>query len=144
MKAFQIIVYILGAIAILTGISDFWQEAVNQASFGDLQGMEKNPTLNFTVRFFAAIWAGFGVFLCLFAWDLKKYKLALILAFVIVMIGGIGRIMSMVQFGITEGNETHSYLITGLEVVLIPILLVWLLNMNISDEPQQDSEPAED
>ena len=136
MKIFQKIVYILGAIAILTGANDFWQGAVVQASFGDLQGMETNPTLNFTVRFFAAIWAGFGVFLCMFAWDLKTYKLPLILAFVIVIMGGIGRIISMVQFGIAKGNEIPSYLITGLEVVLMPILLVWLLKMDLSDDPR--------
>lgn len=133
MKAFQVIVYILGAIAVVTGANDFWQGAVVEASFGQLNGGETNPTLNFTVRFFAAIWMGFGVLLALFAFDLKSYKTPLIVSFVVVIIGGLGRLASVLQYGIAEGNEVASYLIIGLELVLIPILLVWLVRLKPND-----------
>ncbi len=131
MILFKVIVWILGLIALGTGIMDFWQGAAAQEALGARLGEGFNDaTLNNIFRFFAAIWIGFGVFLILFTTDLERYYIALVVAFLIVILGGIGRIMSIAQFGIPEGRDLMIWAIVGIEVVLVPALLGWLVWMN--------------
>lgn len=128
--AFKVIVCLLGLVAIGTGFMDYWWGVPAQEALGAQLGEGfKDPALNNIFRFFAAIWMGFGVFLIFFTTDLARYRTALMLAFVIVIIGGIGRLMSVMEFGVTTGRETSVYVIIGLEVVIIPLLLVWLTLM---------------
>lgn len=127
MLVFEIIVYLLGLTAIVTGINDFWKGAAVKGDFGEIGEATNDPTLNFTIRFFGAIWTGFGALLILFATDVKTYGLALIVAFIFVILGGIGRVWSMKQFGIAEGRKTTNYSIVTVELVLTPVLLVWFL-----------------
>lgn len=124
---FKIIVWICGAIAIVTGANDFWNGAAAKGDFGDLGEHAAGPMVNFTIRFLGAIWMGFGALLILFATNLGQYKLPLIVAFGFVMLGGIGRVISIVKHGMAEGHEITAYGILGVELVLIPALLVWLL-----------------
>jgi len=125
---FRIIVVILGLIGFFTGVNDFWNGANVPGDFGKHLGQTvKDPTLNFTLRFLGAIWAGFGALLILFSTDLKRYDIALILALVVVIVGGIGRFISTKQFGIEKGNEIMSYAIMGVELVIVPVLLIWYL-----------------
>lgn len=127
MTIFKIIVGILGLIAIVTGANDFWNGAAVKGDFGkNLGQLENDPTLNFTLRFLGAIWMGFGVLLILFASDLEKYKMALLISFIIVIVGGIGRLISVMKHGIEEGNETMAYSILAVELLLVPALLAWL------------------
>jgi hypothetical protein len=130
MLAFKIIVGILGAIAIFTGANDFWNGASVTGDFGNLGANAKDPQLNYTIRFLGAIWMGFGVLLILFVLNLARYETPLIIAFIIVIIGGIGRVISVVQFGIAEGNHIIVYTTLGVELVLVPALLVWFLLMD--------------
>jgi len=126
MLAFRIIVGILGIIAIATGVNDLWNGASVEGDFGKNLGESlKDPTLNFTIRFLGAIWTGFGALLILFVTDTKRYDYALIIAFIFIIIGGIGRFISTKQFGIEKGNEIMSYSILSVELVLVPILLIW-------------------
>jgi len=75
---FKLIVGLLGLIAIISGANDFWNGAAVEGDFGkNLGGLQKDPTLNFTLRFLGAIWMGFGFLLFLFAYDLPRYKVAL-------------------------------------------------------------------
>jgi len=128
MLIFKIIVGILGAIAILTGVNDFWNGAAVEGDFGKHLGESVNdPTLNFTIRFLGAIWTGFGVLLILFVTDLERYQVPLLVSFGIVIFGGIGRVISIVKHGIESGNEITAYSILAVELVLVPILLIWLI-----------------
>lgn len=125
---FKIIVWILGLIAITTGANDFWNGAAVQGDFGKNLGEQVNdPTLNFTLRFLGAIWMGFGILLILFATDLEKYRIPLLVSFDIVILGGIGRAISIYKHGIETGNETTAYAILSVELLLVPILLIWFL-----------------
>lgn len=126
MLIFRIIVGILGLIALFTGVNDLWNGAAVQGDFGKHLGNNvTDPTLNFTIRFLGAIWMGFGGLLILFITDVKRYDYAIIMAFVIIIIGGIGRFISTRQFGIEKGNEIMSYAILSVELLLVPILLIW-------------------
>jgi hypothetical protein len=128
MLFFKLIVGFLGLIAIGTGIMDFWHGVAAQEALGAELGKGfRDATLNNIFRFFAAIWIGFGVFLILFTTDLARYYFALILAFLITVLGGMGRVMSIVEFGISEGREQATWAIVGLELILVPLLLVWLV-----------------
>jgi len=125
---FKIIVCLLGLIAIFTGANDFWNGAAVKGDFGkNLGQLENDPTLNFTLRFLGAIWMGFGALLILFITDLEKYKIALLISFVFVIIGGIGRLISVLKLGIENGNEGMAYSILAIELLLVPILLGWLI-----------------
>jgi len=129
---FKIIVGILGVIGIFTGANDFWNGAAVEGDFGKHLGENVNdPTLNFTLRFLGAIWMGFGILLILFASDLERYKTALLVSFGIVIFGGIGRVISIIKHGIEPGNETTAYAILSVELILVPILLIWLLFFTI-------------
>jgi hypothetical protein len=126
MLVFKIIVGALGLIAIATGVNDFWNGASVQGDFGKQLGDSVNdPTLNFTLRFFGAIWMGFGVLLILFITDLQKYQVPLMVSFGIVILGGIGRIISILKHGIESGNESMSYVILAVEIIIVPVLLIW-------------------
>ncbi|KXX70925.1 DUF4345 family protein [Flammeovirga sp. SJP92] len=128
MLVFRLVVGLLGLIAITTGANDLWNGASVEGDFGKHLGDNvKDPTLNFTIRFLGAIWMGFGTFLILFITNLKRYDHALILAFSIIIIGGIGRFISTRQFGIEKGNEVMTYAILSVELLLVPTLLIWYL-----------------
>ncbi len=120
----------MGLIAISTGVNDLWNGASVTGDFGDLGDKVNNPTLNYTVRFLGAIWMGFGALLILFVTDLPRYQMALIVAFCIVILGGIGRLISIIQFGFSEGNHLIVFITLGIELVLVPALLVWFLFMD--------------
>lgn len=127
MLAFKIIVGILGLIGLFTGLNDLWNGASVQGDFGNLETMTQQPMLNFTIRFLGAIWAGFGALLILFATDVKRYDIALILALIFVIIGGIGRFVSTQQFGIIPTYKTTVYFILATELIIVPVLLIWYL-----------------
>jgi len=118
---FKIIVGILGAIAFFTGANDLLSGAAVKGDFGNNLGhLDHDPTLNFTIRFLGGIWMGFGIFLFLFISDLPRYKIALLVSFGIIIIGGLGRLYSIVKLGIEKGNETMSYSILAVELLLVP------------------------
>lgn len=132
MMIFETIVWALGLIAVSTGANNLVRGASVKADFGNLGDAEKDPTLNFTIRFLGAIWTGFGILLVLFATNLHMYQVPLILCFCIIIVGGIGRMISVKQFGIAKGREMLSYAIVGVELILVPILLAWFLLFGLS------------
>ncbi len=124
---FRIIVVILGLIGLFSGANDLINGASVKGDFGDLGSDATKPMLNFTIRFLGAIWAGFGAMFILFSTNLKRYDVALIMALVIVIIGGIGRFISTQQFGIESINKTTVYFILATELVVVPLVLGWYL-----------------
>jgi len=128
MLIFKIIVVILGLIAIATGLNDYWRGAAVEGDFGKKLGiLTRDPTLNFTIRFLGGIWMGFGFLLLLFAYDLERYRIALILSFIIIIISGLGRVLSIYKLGIEKENKPMAYGILAVELLLVPLLLGVLL-----------------
>lgn len=123
----QILIVVCGLIGFMTGANDWLRGASVKGDFGELGDYKNSPTLNFTIRFLGGIWMGFGALLMLFATDPDRYKPALILALVFVILAGLGRVASMVKLGFNAGSRATAYAILAVELVLIPILLVWLV-----------------
>jgi len=101
----------------LTGLG----ENVSEAALSD-------PALNNGFQFFAGIWMGVGVLLILFLRDLEKYKTAMLTLLGIIFFGGIGRVISILNFGMPD-NEAGQRIITialVIELALMPILAWWV------------------
>lgn len=142
MRLFTIMIYVFAAIAVLTGISDLAQGLVSQKSLG--AGLTDagfaDPLVDNVFRFFAAIWIGVGVLFVLFIRDLDRYKPAMIALLSIVVLGGGGRILSILQYGLPESSAGIGLISVGLlaEVVASPIILWWLIARHRSAyQPQE-------
>jgi len=134
---FKAIVYFLAAIAIITGAMDIFQGLESQRNFGanlTEQGFN-DPMLDNVFRFFAAIWFGLGLQFILFVRDIPRYKPALLLLLGIVVLGGVARLISMSQLGMPEASNGKMLVYVGLfaELVVAPILMVWLSRMKLGD-----------
>ncbi|WP_421851619.1 DUF4345 domain-containing protein [Oricola sp.] len=128
MNVFKLLVCILAAIPLTTGTIEFYQGVASQQALGaDLGDGFSDPALNNIFRFFAAIWVGFGVFLIIFVRNLERYSVPMTAALAIVVIGGVGRIMSVVEFGLPEKQDTSIWVVICVEVVIVPAMLVWFV-----------------
>ena len=74
---------------------------------------------------------GFGVQLILFATDLSRYKPALALALVFVIPAGLGRLISLFKQDLNHQSRSTVYSILAVELVLTPVLLGWLLLIDL-------------
>jgi len=128
MRIFQIVVYIFAAIALITGASDLIQGVASQKAFGATMPAEGLPIVDNIFRFFSGLWFGVGILFILFVRDLDRYKPAMIALLSIVVLGGFGRIISIVQYGMPDNSSASTMVLVGLlaEVVISPILLWWL------------------
>jgi len=136
MRLFTTVIYLFAAIALITGASDLLQGLASQKAFGanlTEQGFA-DPMVDNVFRFFSGLWFGTGVLFILFIRDLSRYKPALIALLAIVVLGGIGRVISIAQYGMPEHPMGSTLVIAGLlaEVVISPILLWWLMTRHNS------------
>ncbi|MBX2885591.1 MAG: DUF4345 domain-containing protein [Granulosicoccus sp.] len=129
MRLFTIVVYIFAAIALVTGASDLVQGLASQKSFGASMPEQGVAIVDNVFRFFSAIWLGVGVLFVLFIRDLARYKPAMIALLFVVVLGGVGRIISIVQYGLPDQPAASGLVLAGLiaELLVTPILLWWLL-----------------
>lgn len=129
MKAFKISVFVFALIPLLTGIGDVllgvsvWKGlgvSLTDAGFLD-------SVLDSQVRFMATIWFGYGVLLCVCLRDLDRYANILRGALAFAFIGGIARVISIVQVGMPESEIGRTFIIFALviEFVAIPLLIIW-------------------
>lgn len=79
-------------------------------------------------RFFSGLWFGVGVLFILFIRDLERYKPAMVTLLYVVILGGIGRVISIAQYGMPEHPLGFTLVIAGLiaELVISPIMVWWL------------------
>jgi len=129
MNAFRVTIYIIAAIPLITGLMDLFHGVAAQQTAG-MTLSEKSindPLLNSTFRFFAGLWFGVGLLLILFVRDLKRYSTALSVLFLILFVGGIGRLITMAQLGLPEDSASRIIVLVGIgvEIVLMPILYLW-------------------
>lgn len=138
MNVFKIIIYVIAAIPLLTGALDFIVSVPSQQTFGMVlppSGLA-DPMLNSSFRFFAAIWFGVGILLIMFVRNLAYYQDALAVLFGIIFLAGLGRIISVYQCGLPQNQAGAGLVIFAIsvEVLLMPILLAWLLRLDLPAE----------
>lgn len=131
MRLFALLCYFFAAIALLTGVSDLLQGLSSQRNFGAslTEAGFADPMVDNVFRFFSAIWLGVGVFFILFIRDLDRYKPAMIALLSIVILGGLGRLLSIWQYGVPDHATGQALIVLGLlaEIAISPIMLWWLL-----------------
>ncbi|MEL7180056.1 MAG: DUF4345 domain-containing protein [Pseudomonadota bacterium] len=138
MRIFTILCYFFAAIALITGASDLIQGLASQRAFGATltDAGFADPMVDNVFRFFSGLWFGVGVMFILFVRDLDGYKPAMIALLGMVILGGLGRILSIVQYGLPDHPMGVTLIFLGLlaEVVASPIMLWWLLTRHRSNE----------
>jgi len=136
MKLFTYGIYLFIAIALITGASDLLQGLESQRAFG-AQLTDKgfsDPMADNVFRFFSGLWMGTGALFFVFIRDLDRYKPAMITLLGVVVLGGIGRVISIAQYGMPEHSMGAGLVVLGLlaELVISPIMIWWLLSRHTS------------
>lgn len=136
MRLFTYTCYFFAAIALFTGASDLLQGLASQRAFGATltDAGFADPMVDNVFRFFSALWFGVGVFFILFVRDLDRYKPAMIALLSIVIVGGLGRVLSIWQYGLPDHPLGLTLIFLGLlaEVIISPVLLWWLMTRHQS------------
>jgi hypothetical protein len=101
MKFVKVITVLLSSLALLTGAMDVVIGVAGQANIGvgNATSVPLDPVLDRQVRFLGAVWLGLGAIQLVCLGDLRRYSTILQLCFAIVILGGIGRALSLLQAG---------------------------------------------
>lgn len=129
MRPFTHAVRALAVIALLTGAGDVIVGLSGQRLIGAaLEEGYADPLLNSQIRYLGAIWLGFGLLLWMCSRDVARHTGLIRGALWIVILGGVGRLISVVQFGLPAAPTGAAFVIGAIviELVLMPLLLVWL------------------
>ncbi|MEM6499089.1 MAG: DUF4345 domain-containing protein [Pseudomonadota bacterium] len=131
MRLFTIGIYIFAAIALLTGANDLIQGFASLKAFGSTLPEQAfgDPMADNLFRFFAGLWFGVGVLFLLFIRDMNRYSPAMIALLSVVALGGLGRVLSIFQYGMPEAPLGFALVCAGLlsELIIAPIMLWWLV-----------------
>lgn len=129
MNAFRFTLRALAVLALVTGTIDVLLGLAAQATIGAaLEEGYGDPLLNSQVRYLGAIWFGFGWLLTYCLRDLPRYAPIVRGALWVVVLGGFGRLASVLQFG-HPPSAVGFHFVNGaiaIELVGIPLLLVWM------------------
>ena len=128
-RAFRTTVYLLALVPLLTGALNIGLGLQAQGLIGAQLSPDgfRDPLLNSQIRFYGAIWFGFGVLLWICLSDINKYALLLRGSLAIVFLGGVGRIASLIQFGFPSEALSTAFVIAvvAIEIIGMPLLLWW-------------------
>lgn len=138
MFVFKACIYLFIAIAVLTGANDLLQgiSGLKAMGAGLTDAGYSDPLLDSLFRFFAGLWMGTGLLFWIFIRDLRRYKPAMMALLGVVILGGIGRLLTIAQLGLPEAPIGLAMVSAGLfaELLLSPLLLAWLAFKHRSEE----------
>jgi Domain of unknown function (DUF4345) len=138
MKLVKITTALLSLIALLTGAMDVIVGVAGQANIGvgAAAAAPFDPVLDSQVRFLGAVWLGLGAVQLFCLGDLRRYGAILQLCFAIVVLGGIGRVLSLIQVGQPTSGTGPSFILVALaiELVLVPLTWVTFRRATFADE----------
>jgi Domain of unknown function (DUF4345) len=128
MKLVKITTALLSLIALLTGAMDVIVGVAGQANIGvgAAAAAPLDPVLDSQVRFLGAVWLGLGAVQLFCLGDLRRYGAILQLCFAIVVLGGIGRVLSLIQVGQPTSGTGPSFILVALAIELVLVPLAWL------------------
>lgn len=135
MNAFRWVLRALALIALFTGAADVLVGLSGQQLIGAaLAEGYADPLLNSQIRYLGAIWFGFGLLVWVCAADPARYAGILSGCLWIVMLGGLGRVASVSQFGFppSRGGTAFVILAIAIEVLGMPLLLLWQRRGSVS------------
>lgn len=128
MKFVKAITVLLSSLALLTGAMDVVIGVAGQANIGvgNAASVPLDPVLDSQVRFLGAVWVGLGAIQLVCLGDLRRYSTILQLCFAIVILGGIGRALSLLQAGHPSSDIGTVFIAVALAIELMLVPLVWL------------------
>lgn len=131
MLVFKGLIYLFAVIALITGTNDILSGLSSQQALGSTlsDAAFNDPALDNIFRFFSGLWLGTAVLFFVFVRDLARYRPALIALFAVLFIGGVGRLLSIWQVGLTDHAIGLPITILGLviELGVGPLMAVWLM-----------------
>jgi predicted membrane channel-forming protein YqfA (hemolysin III family) len=110
---------LLGAIPIMTGIIGMF--GISDPLYASA-GLPPSPLLDSNLRFFSGVWLGLGVAMYWIIPTIEKQTLLFRALWVMIFIGGIGRLISMLMVGLPPAPFIG---FTALEIVGAPLLVLW-------------------
>lgn len=138
MKFVKITTVLLSLLAQLTGAMDVIVGVAGQANIGvgAAAAGPFDPVLDSQVRFLGAVWFGLGAIQLVCLGDLRRYGAILQLCFGIVFLGGIGRVLSLLQVGQPASGTGPAFIAVALiiELVLVPLAWLTLRRAALADE----------
>jgi hypothetical protein len=128
MKFVKITTVLLSLIALLTGAMDVMVGVAGQANIGvgAAAAAPFDPVLDSQIRFLGAVWFGLGAIQLVCLGDLRRYGGILQLCFAIVMLGGIGRALSLLQVGQPATGVGPAFIVVALVIELVLVPLAWM------------------
>ena len=138
MKFVKITTALLSLIALLTGAMDVIVGVAGQANIGvgAAAAAPLDPVLDSQVRFLGAVWLGLGAIQLFCLGDLRRYGTILQLCFASVVLGGVGRVLSLIQVGQPMSGTGPGFIVVALaiELVLVPMAWVTFRRATFADE----------
>lgn len=129
-KLLQIFLAILGLIPTITGALTMM--GINDPLFADLH-LPHSALLDSELRFFGGIWLGLGIAVLATIRDVEKHFALYRILWMMIFIGGIGRLISMFVIGLPP---VPFIAFTALEIVGAPVFLYW--HNQIAKESQNE------
>lgn len=126
MRRLQITLSILALIPLATGLIDLLLglDATKPLGAAVSPGTYDDALMNSQFRFLSAVWIGFGVLLYIAARDIKKYSLLLRVLLSSVFLGGVGRIATILQFGLPASSVGSIFIVATLAIETVGMLLL--------------------
>ena len=128
MRKFQITLYVLVVIVVLTGLQDVFLglRSIEPFSEGLSDTFLNDELYNAQYRFLGGIWLGLGALLYLAAKDLKKYSTMLKIVIWSIFVGGIGRLITILHLGLPENSAGAAFVLINMTIETVGMLaLLW-------------------
>lgn len=145
MTSFRTVIALFALLPLATGLADVLLGVAGQTTLGVALSSETlaDPVLDSQFRFLASIWFGLGLLLCLCAWKPLRYPNVLRGVLAVIFLGGIARILSIVQLGLPESVVGQVFVLVAIaiEIIGMPLLLWWqqrLMKASASDAESVD------
>lgn len=122
--ALSVVLRVFCLVPFLTGAADLWLGAkiLTLSGVAMPEQVTRDAILNSEIRFWGAIWFGYGVALWWTSFDLRARADMLRILLGTLFLSGLGRALSTTQFGWASSVLTGAMI---LEIVGPPVLLVW-------------------
>jgi len=126
MVVFKGLIYLFAVIAIATGVMDLLKglPALELAGGKSVQIGATAPMIDNSFRFLAGVWIGAGILFILFVSNLEQYKIPMMVLLGVMAIGGIGRLISIANYGMPTDAVVYVGLV--IELIICPLMILWL------------------
>lgn len=124
MQSLRIVILVFCLLPLITGALDMLLGGQALKKLGSRVAPEAlaDPTLDNQVRFWGAVWLGFGLLLAYAAIDLDQQALLFRLLCGVLFLSGIGRVLSMVKVG---RPPVAFILAAAVELIGAPAVAIW-------------------